>query len=168
MTSKILVVRHAPAEALASGRGSRRRDADRHLTAQGRRDMLAAARRLHRWVEEIDWIAASRLTRAQTTAALLARAYPHAERTSLDLLAPGGNPVRLSKWLSKQKLPAVTALVGHEPGLSLWIGQLLVGRLKSIVRMKKGSVCCLEVEPEGRHLAGRLLWLLTLKQLVEL
>jgi phosphohistidine phosphatase len=128
--------------------------------------MLVAARQLRLLVKDIDWIAASPLIRAQMTAALLARVYPHAERTSLELLAPGGDPVRLSKWLSKQKLPAVTALVGHEPGLSLWIGQMLVGQPKSIVRMKKGSVCCLEVEPEGRRLAGRLLWLMTLKQLI--
>lgn len=143
-------------QALASGCGSRRRDADRRLTMPGRRDMLAGARGLRGLVEDIDWIVASPLIRAQRTAALLARAYPHAERTSLELLAPGSDCKPLSKWLSKQKLPAVTAWVGHEPSLSLWVGQILVGKNQSIVRIKKGSVCCLEVAPEGRRLSGRL------------
>lgn len=127
--------------------------------------MLAAARGLRGLVSDIDLIVASPLIRAEMTAALIARVYPHAARMSLDLLAPGSNPVQLTKWIGRRNTPAVTAMVGHEPDLSLWIGHMLIGKPQSIVSMKKGSACCLEVMSQHHRISGRLLWLLTIEQL---
>lgn len=127
--------------------------------------MLAAARGLRGLVSDVDLIIASPLIRAEMTAILLARVYPRAARMSLDLLAPGSDPVQLTRWIGRRNTPAVIAMVGHEPGLSLWIGHMLIGKPQSIVTMEKGSACCLEVMSQGHRMSGRLLWLLTIEQL---
>jgi phosphohistidine phosphatase len=163
---EILVIRHAEAEEVHDAAVAGRTDAQRALTKEGIRRMRKGAEGLHMLVEDLGSILSSPLVRAVQTADVLAETYPKAERAEHARLAPGFNPVKLLEWCVKQ--PGPVALVGHEPDLSGWVGFVTTGAPRNLVNMKKGSVCCLEV-PETAHPGeGRILWLMTLKQLARL
>jgi len=163
---EILVIRHAEAEEVHDAAVAGRTDAQRTLTREGAKRMRKAAAGLHRLVEDLAGVHSSPLARAVQTADILAETYPGAERSQQGRLSPGFSPAKLLEWCRKQ--PGPLALVGHEPDLSDWIGFVVTGAPRNIVNMKKGSVCCLEV-PEVTHPGeGRILWLLTARQLARL
>ena len=163
---QLLVVRHAeaeePTDAAVAGRG----DAERRLTEAGRRQMHEGARGLVTQVDAIPLILSSPLTRAIQTAEILSAAFPRAKRLQHPRLAPGFDPGRLLHWVVRQT--AVIALVGHEPDLSQWIGYLTTGNSRSLVHMKKGSVCRLDMPDHALPGEARIAWCLTLKQLAGL
>lgn len=163
---EILVIRHAEAEEVHDAAVAGRVDAQRALTKEGIKRMRKGAAGLHLLVEDLGFILSSPLVRAVQTADILAAVYPKAERAEHTRLASGFNPAKLLEWCVKQ--PGPLALVGHEPDLSGWVGYVTTGASRGLVNMKKGSVCCLDV-PETAHPGeGRILWLMTLKQLVRL
>ncbi|HEV2213562.1 MAG TPA: histidine phosphatase family protein [Gammaproteobacteria bacterium] len=163
---QILVIRHTEAEEVHDAAVAGRTDAQRALTKEGAKRMKKAAQGLREWVEDLNLIVSSPLLRAVQTADILAEAYPRAAREQHARLAPGFHPQKLLEWCLKQSGPL--ALVGHEPDLSGWVGYVSSGAQRGLVNMKKGSVCCLDV-PEAAHPGeGRILWLLTVKQLAEL
>lgn len=163
---EILVIRHAEAEEVHDAAVAGRTDAQRALTKEGEKRMRKGAEGLHELVDDLGMILSSPLLRAVQTADILAEVYPKAIRETHARLAPGFNPAKLLEWCHKQ--PGPLALVGHEPDLSGWIGYVVSGAPRGLVNMKKGSVCCLDL-PESAHPGeGRILWLLTLKQLARL
>ena len=163
MSRCVLVIRHAEAEELDEARQAGRDEYRRELTQDGRRKMREGAEGLRRLVEDIDLIAASPLTRALQTAELVREAFPRAERQLHPGLAPGVRPPELLRWLSRQK--GTVALVGHEPDLSLWVGYLTTGKPRSLVLMKKGACCCLEMPETPVAGEARIVWHMSLKQL---
>ncbi|HYB77229.1 MAG TPA: hypothetical protein VEE83_00915, partial [Thermoplasmata archaeon] len=56
-------------------------------------------------------------------------------------------------------------IVGHEPTLAEFVGEALTGEGLSVVHLTKGGAVCLEFTNSVRPGAGRLVWLLTRKQL---
>ena len=56
-------------------------------------------------------------------------------------------------------------IVGHEPTLAEFVGLALTGEGVSVIRLTKGGAACLEFPSAVRPGSGRLLWLLTRKQL---
>jgi phosphohistidine phosphatase len=163
---RILVIRHAEAEDLVHAPSGARSDADRVLTKDGIQHMRKGVRGLRTLVDEVAVIHSSPLKRAMQTAALLVEAYPRAKLTQHARLSPGFNPEKLLDWVAQQR--DVIALVGHEPDISQWIGYLTTHTGTSIVQMKKGSVCCLEMPEAGMAGEARIRWLMTLKQLMKL
>ena len=163
---QVLVVRHAEAEeqtsALLAGRG----DEQRRLTKTGVRMMRKAAAGLATQVDEIQVILSSSLVRAVQTADIVSSFFPHAEQLQHARLAPGFGPDSLRTWVLRQN--GTIALVGHEPDLSLWIGYMTCGAPRSLVHMKKGSVCRLELPDQAQPGEARIVWCLTLKQLAGL
>jgi len=162
---QVLAVRHAEAEeqanALLAGRG----DAQRRLTKDGMRQMRKGAAGLAALVDTIQVILSSPLVRAVQTADILSDAFPHAKRLQHTRLSPGFDPDKLRTWVASQS--GTIALVGHEPDLSLWIGYMTCGDSRSLVHMKKGSVCLLELPDQAFPGEARIAWCLTLKQLQE-
>jgi phosphohistidine phosphatase len=163
---RILVIRHAEAEELGHAGSGARTDAERALTKEGTQQMRKGVRGLRALVGAIDIVHSSPLKRAVQTAALLAEGYPDAKLVQHARLAPGFDPEKLLDWAAQQR--GVVALVGHEPDLSQWVGYLTTHTGSSIVQMKKGSVCCLEMPDAGIAGEARIRWLLTLKQLAKL
>lgn len=163
---QVFLLRHAEAEDAVDAVHAGRQDKERRLTDAGKRDMRQGAAGLAALVDEIPLILTSPLTRAVQTAELLHAAFPKAELKRHAFLAPGADPAVLLKSIAKHAGPV--ALVGHEPDLSLWAGYMSTGTSRSVVRMKKGSVCRLDM-PDPAH-AGEacIAWLLTLKQLGKL
>lgn len=156
MTRCLLVIRHAEAE---DGRDDRLRA----LTPEGTRKMREGAKGLAALVEKLDLLVSSPLVRAVQTADLVAEAFPQAQRLQHTGLAPGVYPSALLQWVSSHK--GTVALVGHEPDLSQWIGYMVSGEPRSLVQMKKGSVCALEMPTPAVPGEAQILWHLSLKQL---
>ena len=163
---QVFLVRHAEAEDAVEAAHAGRQDKERRLTDAGKRDMRRGAAGLVELVEEIPLILTSPLTRAVQTAELLQAAFPKAELKRHAFLAPGSDPAGLLKSIARRRGPV--ALVGHEPDLSQWAGYMSTGTSRSVVRMKKGSVCRLDMPDQALAGEACVAWLLTLKQLGKL
>lgn len=163
---RVFVIRHAEAEEPVEAAKARRNDAQRRLTEAGSRDMRKGARGLASLADEITLILASPLVRAVETAQILHGAFPQAELRQEKLLSPGFDPEELLDAIVAE--PGPVAIVGHEPDLSQWIGYMTTGSPRSLVRMKKGSVCRLDLDSGAAAGEAQLAWLLTLKQLAKL
>lgn len=161
---QLLVIRHAIArdriESMAQGMD----DANRPLTATGRKKMAQATRGLRQLCPAIDIILTSPLLRAQQTAAILGDYYPASRVTECQQLAPEYDTTTLIHMLNKEQGRRI-ALIGHEPGLSSLITALLCGSEGCAIELKKGGIAQLQFNDHVAPGEGVLQWLLTPKQL---
>ena len=152
---------------IAVERGARRyaNDAERPLTAKGRRKLRRAAAAISAMELSFDVILSSPLVRARQTAELIAKTLHCRHRLQLtESLAPGSNAAGLVQRLRQLK-PQSALLVGHEPDLSALVSRLLTGGTKLAARLKKGSLCRLSIERLQASRCASLDWLLTPSQL---
>ena len=152
---RLLVIRHAIA--VPSGT-SGIEDAERPLTARGRKRFRAAARGLARILDRPDVLLTSPLVRAVETAEIAARAFGKLEPRKDKALSHGVNDTL--GLLRRQPARATVAIVGHEPTLSQLLARLLGGGNAERLAFRKGGVALLDVPGEDRS-AGRLVWFLT-------
>jgi len=156
---QLLIVRHAIAEAQASG------DAQRALTERGRSRMERAAAGLVRIVPAIEAIYSSPLLRAVQTARILRDAYGEVPVHEEPLLEPGGGCEQVTAWIDRLPHLGTVALVGHEPDCSALTGWWIAGREIAGLRFRKGGACLLSL-PEGATVGhARLEWLATPRML---
>lgn len=163
---QLFVIRHAEAEDAVEAIHAGRQDRERRLTESGKRDMRKGAEGLAELVDEMPLILTSPLIRAVQTAELLQAAFPKAQLRRHAFLAPGSDSAALLKSIANR--PGPVALVGHEPDLSQWIGYMCTGTGRSVVRMKKGSVCRVDMPDQAIPGEACIAWLMTLKQLTRL
>jgi phosphohistidine phosphatase len=163
---RIFVIRHAEAEESVEAARAHRDDRHRRLTESGKRDMRKGAEGLATLVDDIPLILTSPLKRALETAELVQGAFPKSKLKQHALLAPGFDPAELLESLAGES--SAVALVGHEPDLSLWVGYMTTGVGRSLVRMKKGSVCRLDMPEPALPGEASIAWHLTLKQLTKI
>lgn len=163
---RVFVIRHAEAEEPVDAARARRSDGQRRLTESGKRDMRKGAEGLALLVDDIRLILTSPLKRAVETAEILHGTFPMAKLRQQPQLAPGFDPDALLKSITGQS--GSVALVGHEPDLSQWIGYMCSGTSRSVVRMKKGSICRLDMPDPAHPGEASIAWLMTLKQLSRL
>jgi len=163
---KILVIRHAIAEDVDAGLLQGRDDSQRALTDAGRRKFTQTTKGLARLVKRIDLIATSPLLRAVQTGEILSRQYC-VKPIQIAELEPSAPPGALLEWYREQASSECVALVGHEPSLSSWVSEMLTAHQRSIVQLKKGAACLLDVDLSVSPKAGRatLQWLLQPSQL---
>jgi phosphohistidine phosphatase len=162
----LLVVRHAIAEDREVFAESGRDDAERPLTANGRRKFRRAARGLGRLVTSIDLLATSDLTRALETGEILGEECRIGRTEHLRELAPDADPAALIRWVKRQPDAPLVGVIGHEPHLSRLVEYLLTGlRGAGFVQLKKGGACLVALgdAPAAGH--AELRWLLTAGQL---
>ncbi|MGE5626125.1 MAG: SixA phosphatase family protein [Bacillota bacterium] len=164
--STLLVVRHAEAEEPVEAAREGRSEGERRLTKDGIKLMRKGARGLATLVDPPALILSSPLVRAVETADLLAEAFPNVKREDHARLAPGFDRAALLHWAGGRH--GTLALVGHEPDLSQFIGYAVSGSPRSLARMKKGSICRLDLPPSAQAGEAEIVWLLTLKQLAAL
>jgi phosphohistidine phosphatase len=74
-----------------------------------------------------------------------------------EALAPGHPPAEALEWLRRRRAAAAAA-VGHEPGLSLLASWLIAAGERSLLELKKGAACLVDL-PRLAAGAGSLLWL---------
>jgi len=138
---------------------------ERPLTEEGRDKLLKAGKGIAAVVGEVDLILASPLKRAQETALLAARVLGGKEKVvTFDLLKPGTPPETLLKALALHRGKERLMLVGHEPDLSTF-ASFLAGAQRSVLALKKGGLCRVDVDQLPPQEPGILRWLLTPGQL---
>jgi phosphohistidine phosphatase len=163
---KVLVVRHAIAEDRESFSRTGREDADRPLTAAGRRKFARAVRGLVAAEPSVAVVATSPFARAAETAELVRDAYGLREVTRLAELEPESDPSALLAWLRRRRGAGVVAVVGHEPHLSTFVALAIAGvRRADALELRKGGACLVDVGAAVQPGHGTLLWLLTPRQL---
>src|SRR5258707_13759689 len=106
---------HANAEDREAFARSHKDDANRPLTAEGRRKMEQAALGLKELIPELDLLAASPYKRAFDTAEIVAAAYGGLTVERVPELAPGVSVDRVIGWLTGRHARGSVAVVGHEP-----------------------------------------------------
>jgi phosphohistidine phosphatase len=148
---QVWLVRHAIA---AERDGFQGPDAERPLTAKGRKRFAALARRLCRSCEPPQLIAASPLVRTLQTARLLAKAAGLRKQQVMAqaLLAPGASADEMIDFLNTRQEASI-ALVGHEPDLSCALSRALGGGHFDV---GKGCVALIAFDGRPRLGAGRL------------
>src|SRR2546422_10615100 len=162
---RLLVVRHAIAEDREAFARSRKDDADRPLTTEGRRKMERSALGLKELVPELDVLAASPYKRAVDTAEIIAAAYGGLTVERVPELAPGAGVDRVVGWLTGRHTRGSVAVVGHEPDLSQLVCTLLAAANGPFLELRKGAACLLEFAgPVGKG-AATLDWFLGPKHL---
>ena len=160
---RVLIVRHAVAGTREAFAHSGKPDAERPVTAEGKKKMRRAARGLRRLAPDIDRLVTSPYRRAAQTARIVARAYERLEPVTLEHLVPDVEPPVVARWLRAQRGVDTVALVGHEPQLSTLASYLLTKNSEPILELEKGAACAIDLPAAGR--TGSLVWLLTAKQL---
>jgi phosphohistidine phosphatase len=161
---RLLVIRHGLAGNPEKWEAAGRDDRLRPLTPKGKKELRRAAPGLVRLVPTLDALATSPWVRAAQTAEIVAEEYD-CEIETVEQLTSDHKPEDLMPWLEKQRQRESVGVVGHEPHLSLLVGYLLTGKSSSLIQLKKGGACLLDM---ADHLApgrGMLEWLLTDREL---
>lgn len=159
----LYVMRHGIAVA-APGPGIRS-DQERPLSPKGLKRMRRAANGILALKLSFDRILTSPLLRAQQTAQVIAEVF-HAEDRIAEIpeLAPEGSVQKLLSSLAAYRGAKCLLLVGHQPLLGHTALFLLSGGNGVEMDLKKGGICCIEVDDLPPKKAV-LRWLLTPKQL---
>jgi phosphohistidine phosphatase len=137
-------------------------DFDRPLTRQGLERMTLAAKTIAALRLDVEIIITSPLIRAKQTATIVAKRLKLEDRLVEDeRLAGGFGSSELAEILAEHRTADAVLLVGHEPGLSRIIGELVGG---ANIDFKPGSLACVNV-PDPASLVGTLVWLVPAKVL---
>jgi phosphohistidine phosphatase len=147
-----------------SGAGSG--DRERQLTPKGIKRMNKAAKGLTALSLTFDRILTSPLERARQTAKIVAQTLQLENRVEeVEQLSPEQSAQDLLSALVPYSDQKQILLVGHEPQLSNTISVLLSGTARAEIRLKKGAMCCLEVDGLPPKKNGVLHWALAPKHL---
>jgi len=160
---RVLIVRHALAGDRETFARTGKPDAERPITADGKKKMRRAAEGLRTLEPAIERLVTSPYRRAAQTARIVARAYGGLEPVALEHLVPDVDPSLVARWLRAQRNVHSIALVGHEPQLSRLAARLVTPSGQPNLVLEKGAACAIDLPPAGG--AGSLVWLLTAKQL---
>jgi phosphohistidine phosphatase len=146
--------------------GQRSGDRERQLTPKGIKRMNKAAKGLVTLSLSFDRILTSPFERARQTAKIVAQTLRLEDRVEeIDQLSPDQSVQDLLAALVAYANQKEILLVGHEPQLSSTIAVLLSGTAGAAIRLKKGGLCCLEVDDLKARGSAVLHWALTPKQL---
>ncbi len=162
---QLLLIRHAIAEEREDYASTGKRDAERPLTAFGRRRMAKNARGLRRIAPTIDIIVSSPYTRAMETARIVAETLGVKSNVVTETLIPERHPKEFLAWLAGQSADAVIAAVGHEPHVGRMLQWAIAQQAESHAVFKKGGVCLLEFDSAVKAGTAVLQWLVTPAQL---
>jgi phosphohistidine phosphatase len=163
---RVTLVRHGPAEDRDPVRWPD--DDQRPLTSKGQLQTRRAARGLARVAPPVRRMASSEAERALATARIVRSTLaPTPRLETWPELAPGGLPEPIFDRLRRVAGSEGVLLVGHEPTLAEFVGMAIAGDGVSSIHFTKGGAACLEFPDGVKPGAGRLVWLLTRKQLAD-
>ena len=140
------------------------KDAERPLTAEGRREMADVAKFISSLRIEFAIVATSPLKRAIATAEIVARKLRSLNRLEeWDELRPTSDSAELLRKLSRLGSTKQVLLVGHEPYLSTMIAEIVAGKTGVNLVLKKGGLAKVRVNSFKPTVSGELRWILTPK-----
>ena len=156
---RLYLVRHGIAE--PPGDNNQYEDFRRSLTPEGARKMREVALGLKGLGIEIDRIVSSPLIRAKETAEIIADVLElKAPVEYWDELTPAAPAPQAVAKLEGCKNRDSVALVGHQPHLGYLAAFLVFGQESVSLDLKKGGICCLEVEQFPIQPPVPLIWFL--------
>jgi phosphohistidine phosphatase len=161
---KLLVVRHATAVDKDEFERTGKSDDLRPLTPAGKREMRDVARGIRDVVPAVDTLATSPLVRAVQTAEILGEAYDR-KPVTVEWLRPETPYEEFAQWARSHREKKVVVIVGHEPHLSGLVSWLLAASKRSLLELKKGAACLVEVEEASGASSATLLWSMAPKHL---
>lgn len=156
--TEIYLIRHG----LAAERGTYTNDDERPLTDSGRKKTRQVAERLQHIGLSFETLLSSPLVRAQQTASILVDVGLAHQVEVSTTLAPDGSLQSWLSWLAEwQRLGHQRlALVGHEPDLSTWAQQLVIGQSCDRWTLKKAGIIGLKVPAANQAIGhSHLIWL---------
>lgn len=146
--------------------GGAKADRERPLTPKGIKRMQKAAKGLAALSLSFDRILSSPLERARQTAKIVAQTLKLEDRLEeIEQLCPDRSVQDLLAGLATYSGAKEILLIGHEPLLSSTLSFLLSDKAVAKIRLKKGGLCCLEVDGLPPQEKAVLHWALTPKQL---
>ncbi len=143
-------------------------DGERPLTPKGIKRMRQGTQGLRRLKIAFDAILTSPLVRARQTADIVAEALGlEGQLEEIPELAPESSVDRLISGLPRFRDREHLLLVGHNPLLTHVSSFLITGKKESRfqIDLKKGALCCIEIDGLPPSAPGTLHWFLTPKQL---
>jgi phosphohistidine phosphatase len=147
-------------------KGKSPEDRERALTPKGNKRMRKAAKGLLSLSLPLDRILTSPFVRARQTAKIMAETLHMEDRLAeIQELCPEQSVQDLLSGLVAYSGEKSILLVGHEPLLSHTVSFLLSGKAGAEIRLKKGALCCLEVDGLPPKESAVLHWALAPKQL---
>lgn len=159
----IFIVRHADA---GEPRTGPRQDLQRHLSAKGRRDARNLAEVLNSVGIEPTLIITSPLKRALETARIISEGTSHSKKPVVwEELKPGESTEELGEKLSTLKNRNNVFIVGHEPGLSELVNDMIGSDNGTGISLSKGGIARIQVMEFTPKVRGRLKWLISPKLL---
>jgi phosphohistidine phosphatase len=141
----LILLRHGKAEDF-----NQNGDHARELVDKGREQVRKVARLLQAANMLPEILLTSPLVRARQTADEFCQATGVPGAVIQSWLACGMAPAQAMRELAGYSEFKRIALVGHEPDFSLLV-EWLLGTSCGGVKIKKGSITCLRVEPPARH-----------------
>jgi phosphohistidine phosphatase len=139
-----------------------RSDFDRPLSREGRERTTRSAKTIADLGLTVDVIVSSLLVRAKQTAVIVAERLKLQNRLIEDERLGGSFGLNyFAEILAEHHTADAILLVGHEPGVSRTVGELVGG---ADIDFKPGSLACVNV-PDPMKLVGALLWLIPAKVL---
>ena len=148
----LILIRHGKAEDLHP-----QRDGERALTDKGFAQARRQAQRLRDAGKLPEIVLTSPLRRARQTAETFCESAGMPGPLVQGWIAPGMNPDAALRELKGFSEFRTLAIVGHEPDLSSLIAMLLGGTAAAI-RMKKGGIACVKINPPSKQ--GELRYLI--------
>jgi phosphohistidine phosphatase len=151
---ELYILRHGKAEKKIPAGGS---DADRQLTSRGIKDVKKIAGWLRSSGILLDVIGTSPLVRAADTAEIIARDLQNPRRPEVwESLEPGGDLDRLKKDIRASGSEGPVLIVGHEPMMSMLIGEMIAGQGNARVVLRTGALAMIGDIGNDEPLEGRL------------
>jgi phosphohistidine phosphatase len=146
--------------------GGVKTDGKRPLTPKGIKKMQKAAKGVAALSLSFDRILSSPLERARQTAKIVAQTLKLEDRSEeIEQLCPDRSAQELLAGLATYSGDKEILMVGHEPLLSSTVSFMLSGKARTEIRLKKGGLCCVEVDGLPPKENAVLHWALTPKQL---
>jgi phosphohistidine phosphatase len=139
---------------------------DRPLSEEGIAKFIKCAKAINILTGRFDIIISSPLVRALHTAKILA------EHTSFtkdiivtEYLLPGSPQRIFFKFLKQFNKAEKICITGHEPMLG-FLASKFIGQDESVIELKKGAVCRIDIDKLPPEKPGTLVWLMQPKQLM--
>lgn len=156
---QVYLLRHGIAEENRSGKS----DAERQLTAEGRRKLRETLRTVAEADAKPSLILTSPLQRAVQTAEIARSVLNHkGDLLETEALLPGANPEQVWDEIRVHKDEPELMLVGHDPLFTHLAGHFL-GFPELNIDFKKGAILRVDFESFGPSPKGVLRWFLVAK-----
>jgi len=153
----LYMMRHADA---GKFRGNPLLDSKRALTKEGKDQCMLMARALTALKVHPDVIVSSPIKRALQSAQFVGTELGYDAKVEISQsLAPAANYLEFQAMMGVYAGRDAILVVGHNPNVYRFLGQLIAGTEGPAIRMRKGSVACIDMK---KH-PPRLQWLLDVR-----